>query len=205
MKVKNWSKFQHFKDRSPPWIKLYRELLDDIQWHRLAPADAKVLVMVWLIASEAMGELPALEELAWRLRMKEADLSACLARLSHWLEGDDIAGDISVISEGYQPVPKRRGEKETETEGYSDDFEELWTIHRRGSKAKAWAEYKKAVPRKLSAEAIAEALSHYVASFSKDFSGAHLERWIKDERWEEQAGVIAPKPSYAKGEDVTAW
>ena len=29
MRIKNWAQFQHFKDRSPPWIKLHREFLDD--------------------------------------------------------------------------------------------------------------------------------------------------------------------------------
>jgi hypothetical protein len=27
--IKNWSEFQHYKDRNPPWIKLHRALLDD--------------------------------------------------------------------------------------------------------------------------------------------------------------------------------
>ena len=27
MKIKNWSKFQHFKDRKPPWVKLYPGLM----------------------------------------------------------------------------------------------------------------------------------------------------------------------------------
>jgi hypothetical protein len=28
-RVKDWTKFQHFKDRRPPWIKLYRDILDN--------------------------------------------------------------------------------------------------------------------------------------------------------------------------------
>ncbi len=27
-RIKNWDKFQHFKNRRPPWIKLHREILD---------------------------------------------------------------------------------------------------------------------------------------------------------------------------------
>ena len=30
MRIKNWNRFQHFKDRKPPWIKLYRDILDDL-------------------------------------------------------------------------------------------------------------------------------------------------------------------------------
>jgi hypothetical protein len=111
MKIKNWSQFQHFKDRRPPWIKLYREILDDIEWHELDARSAKVLVMIWLIASESDGCLPDTKKLAFRLRMSEKDTEASLIKLSHWLEQDDI----SVISEGYQDDALET-ETETETE-----------------------------------------------------------------------------------------
>src|ERR1019366_3474678 len=52
MKIKNWHKFQHFKDRRPPWIKLYRDLLDDPDWHELNGDCVKLLVNLWMLASE---------------------------------------------------------------------------------------------------------------------------------------------------------
>ena len=111
MKIKNWSKFQHFKDRRPPWIKLYRDILDDIDWHQLDPLASKVLVMCWLIASENDGQLPDTKTLAFRLRMSEKQTSECVSKLSHWLE----QGDINVISERYQddaPETERETKKE---------------------------------------------------------------------------------------------
>jgi len=66
MKIKNCSEFQHFKDRTPPWIKLYRYLLDDPEWHALSGDDAKHLVMLWLIASEdkdMQGTLPDVKKI----------------------------------------------------------------------------------------------------------------------------------------------
>ena len=112
MKIKNWSKFQHFKDRRPPWVKLYREILDDIEWHQLDPLASKVLVMCWLIASESDGNLPDTKTLAFRLRMTEKQTSDCLFKLSHWLEQDDN----EVISQRYQDdLPERETETEIET------------------------------------------------------------------------------------------
>jgi hypothetical protein len=108
--IKNWHKFQHFKDRKPPWVKLYRDLLDDIDWHELDPKAAKVLVMLWLIASEEDGKIPEVKRLAFRLRMSEKDTEVCISKLSHWLDQDDI----NPISEGYQDDPLET-EKETET------------------------------------------------------------------------------------------
>jgi hypothetical protein len=113
MKIRNWSKFQHFKDRRPPWIKLYRDILDDINWHQLDPLASKVLVMCWLIASEDEGRIPDVKTLAFRLRMSEKQTSECLFKLSHWLEQSDNA----MISERYQDDdPETETETETEEE-----------------------------------------------------------------------------------------
>ena len=98
MRIKNWNKFQHFKDRKPPWVKLYRDLLDDIDWHELDAQASKVLVMLWLIASEEDGNIPSTKTLAFRLRMTEKQTIDCLNKLSHWLEQDDI----NAISSRYQ-------------------------------------------------------------------------------------------------------
>ena len=109
MQIKHWKKFQHFKDRKPPWVKLYRDVLDDIEWYELDPLASKVLVMCWLIASEDDGRLPPVKTLAFRLRMTEKQTNDCLNKLSHWLEQDDI----NAISDRYQDD---RLETETETE-----------------------------------------------------------------------------------------
>jgi len=109
MRIKNWNKFQHFKDRKPPWVKLYRDVLDDLEWYELDPLASKVLVMCWLIASEDDGNLPSTKNLAFRLRMTEKQTIDCLNKLSHWLEHNDI----NAISGRYQ---NDSTETETETE-----------------------------------------------------------------------------------------
>ena len=110
MRIKNWKKFQHFRDRKPPWIKLYRDLLDDREWHNLEPKASKMLVMLWLLASENDGELPDHETIAFRLRLSVQQVKHDISRLSQWLE----QGDIKTISPGYQDDPL---ETETEREG----------------------------------------------------------------------------------------
>lgn len=113
MRIKNWSKFQHFKDRRPPWVKLYRDLLDDKEWHKLDAKPAKLLVSLWLIASEFDGALPDIETLSWRLRLSEKEVSDGISKLSHWLEQDDI----KLISPQHQgDAPERETEVETEAE-----------------------------------------------------------------------------------------
>jgi len=117
MRVKDWKKFQHFKDRRPPWIKLYRDILDDPDWHALDADSAKVLVMLWLIASEdelQQGNLPDIRKLAFRMRMTEKAVEKACIGLSHWLYQDDI----KPISDSHQddaPETERETERETET------------------------------------------------------------------------------------------
>ena len=79
--VKGWARFQHFKDRRPPWIKLYRDILDDVEWHELDPASAKALVMLWLIASENEGNLPSIKVLAFRSRLRSRLRSRSRSRI----------------------------------------------------------------------------------------------------------------------------
>lgn len=118
MRIKNWHKFQHFKDRRPPWIKLYRDLLDDVEWHDLDPVASKALVMLWLIASEDNGELPPIRVLSFRLRLPENKTKTIISQLSHWLEHDDI----ETISERYQgDLPETERETEVEREGETEE------------------------------------------------------------------------------------
>jgi hypothetical protein len=130
MRIKNWDRFQHFKDRKPIWIKLYRDLLDDLNWHELDGKSAKALVMIWLIASEDLGKLPETKTLAFRLRMSEKETKEVVTKLSQWLEQDDI----NTISDGYQDdMPEKRREetdkekeKEKETDTPTGVSQQVW-------------------------------------------------------------------------------
>jgi hypothetical protein len=128
MRIKNWDRFQHFKDRKPIWIKLYRDLLDDLNWHELDGKSAKALVMIWLIASEDLGKLPETKTLAFRLRMSEKETKEVVTKLSQWLDQDDI----NTISDGYQDdMPEKRREetdkeKEKETDTPTGVSQQVW-------------------------------------------------------------------------------
>ena len=61
--VKNWQKFQHYKHRHPPWIKLHRSTLDDVEFSRLQDDSKLHLIMLWLLASQLDNQIPADE--AW--------------------------------------------------------------------------------------------------------------------------------------------
>ncbi|MEB3198431.1 MAG: HNH endonuclease, partial [Candidatus Sericytochromatia bacterium] len=79
--VKNWSEFQHYKDRNPIWIKLHRAILDDYTFASL-PDHAKAhLVGIWCLAAGNDGKIP--NDPAWvgqRINARQAvDLEALVA------------------------------------------------------------------------------------------------------------------------------
>lgn len=59
LRVKNWESFQHYKDRSPPWIKLHRDLLRDYHFLCLQDASKMQLMLIWLLASQLDNKIPA--------------------------------------------------------------------------------------------------------------------------------------------------
>jgi hypothetical protein len=138
MRIKNWTKFQHFKDRRPPWVKLYRDILDDLEWHELDPLAAKVLVMLWLIASENDGRIPDNKTLAFRLRLTELKTKEIIIKLSHWLDQDDIG----VISNGYQ-LDSTETERETEVEKEKEKEKEKETKPPEGVSLEVWDSFVK--------------------------------------------------------------
>jgi len=112
LRIKNWEKFQHYKHRKPPWIKLYRDLLEDKQWNELSGDAAKCLIMLWMIASESEGYLPDIEVLAFRLRRSEKEVKSLLSECYHWIEDD--ASVMLATCEQDATSEKRRVEAETE-------------------------------------------------------------------------------------------
>ena len=193
MKIKNWSKFQHFKDRRPPWVKLYRDLLDDPDWHELDAEAAKILVSLWLLASEdeeQEGKLPDAKRIAFRLRIPVNKVNQALTKLEHWL----YHSDINAISERYQlDAPETETERETkkEKEKETDDgFDEFWRIYdyAKGKPAakKSWNKLKPSIELQLS---IYDAARAYVQSTPDKQFRKHASTWLNAEGWNDEIVV----------------
>lgn len=48
--IKNWNKFQHYKDRNPPWIKLHESVLASADWVML-DNDGRVLAIASMLVA----------------------------------------------------------------------------------------------------------------------------------------------------------
>lgn len=72
-KIKNWSSYQSYKDRNPPWIRFHKKTLDDYQFQKMGTEARALLPMLWLLAAEDSDPTSGLirlniEEIAYRLR-----------------------------------------------------------------------------------------------------------------------------------------
>jgi len=116
LKPKNWDKFQHYRDRCPPWIKLHRDILNDRIFASLPIASKALAPLLWLLASESKdGEFDAASnELAFRLHIAIKDIEAGLKPL---IDNGFFVDASTMLAPCYQPaIPEREGERETERE-----------------------------------------------------------------------------------------
>jgi len=113
---KNWSHFQHYKDRCPPWIKLHRDLLNNRDFMRLPIASKALAPMLWLLASESKdGSFDgSLDELVFRLHITEKEYNDGIKPLIDKgffvCDSDALANCLQVA------IPERERETETATE-----------------------------------------------------------------------------------------
>ena len=189
-RIKNWQKFQHFKDRRPPWIKLYRDILDDPDWFDLDPGAAKALVMFWLIASENDGYLPDAKKLAFRLRTTVQLVEQLVISLSPWVEVAN-SRDIDPISTGYQvDAPEKRQRRDRDRER-DIGFDEFWSAYpRKDSKAASIKAFSKIAPdEQLRAKILAGVKRAETSEQWRKDDGKfipHASTWLNQRRWEDE-------------------
>jgi hypothetical protein len=118
--VRNWSKFQHYKARRPPWIKLHRDLLENRSFLELPVASRALAPLLWLLASESEdGSLPdSPKDLAWRLRCSEAEIVSGINPLiaGEFLSGVLLPASVALAARGQHADSETEGETETEGE-----------------------------------------------------------------------------------------
>jgi hypothetical protein len=111
--VKNFAKFQHYKKRSPPWIKVYNVLLDDYEFGRLPDASKLHLIAIWLLASRYQNAIPYDPEwIAHRINATERINLAVLESAGFIVLDQDCS---KMLAERKQSAPLET-ERETERE-----------------------------------------------------------------------------------------
>lgn len=56
--IRNWSKYQHYKDRNPPWVKLYTSWSDDYEWSCWSDASKLLAICIVMLAGRVQNKIP---------------------------------------------------------------------------------------------------------------------------------------------------
>ena len=122
IRIKNWGKYQSYKDRKPPWIRFHRSILDDYKFQKMSAEARAMLPMFWLLACEHENPKSglvtiSLQEITFRLRQQEKTVTEIIQEL----QDADFIECIETVTESLQDsnenvTPETETETETETE-----------------------------------------------------------------------------------------
>lgn len=188
--IKDWDKFQHYKDRNPPWIKLATDLFQNYDFSCLHDASKLLAICIWTLASRTKeGQVAAdfdyiKSQCLLGNTVKPEHLKELITK-GYLIDASNTLADCkqSAIPETYREETYR---EEGETERYSSGFENFWMIFpkkRAGAKDKAWRAYLKALERG-DAQAIYSGLENYAQSeeVARGFAKG-CAAWLNDDRW----------------------
>lgn len=212
-RIRNWAEFQHYKHRSPPWIKLHRKLLDDKGFLRLPAPAGRLLMLLWLLASEAKEldgtvDIDA-DELEFRLRLPRKEIVDGLTPLLQqgWLE--PLGGDLlSGLASTALAAGRHSADTETETEQRQKGlrlvrsahrFEDFWKLYpAKVAKVKAVAVWKRK-GLDAHADAIVADVTRRLQPATRDKRWAegyipHPTTYLNGERWNDEPGTVVVEP-----------
>lgn len=192
--IKNWTRFQHYKDRNPPWIKLHVEILASEDWVTLDDASKLLMLVCMMIAAKHDGCVP--------------DNPAYIRRVSYTAKLPNLkpliaCGFLVPLADASTMLADARPEKETETETeteknmsdvpsdarakYSPEFEEFWKAYptdRIMSKKKAGEQWARiADADRKAAMAAVPAFKDYCRK-NTTYRPVHAERFLSQRRFD---------------------
>jgi len=195
LKVKDWEKFQHYKDRNPPWIKLSRDLLRDYEFQCLQDASKLHLMLIWLLASQMDNKIPADKNFIKNQIGIKGDVN-----LKELIDKGYLIDDSGALA-GRKQVAM----VETEAEAYSKetyigDFESFWSLYGKiGDKQRAKKAWEKI--KDTTYESIIEGHARYkiYCEANEWYHKQHLSTWLNSNGWESEWHTNA-KPKKELGE-----
>jgi len=177
--VRNWDKFQHYKDRNPPWIKLHTELLYDYKFICLQDASKLQLMLIWMLAAKTQNKIPCDVAFIQNALNTKADIDLQPLFDAGFIEIAEE--DSNALAEDKQSaIPEeRRGETE-EREKIAQKFAIFWSAYpKKKDKAKAEKAFKKSK----------------IFNGSFDHVLAKLEEQKNSDDWIKDGGKFIPYPT----------
>jgi hypothetical protein len=127
LRVRNFERYQHYKNRRPPWIKLYKDLWSDREFFALSEKNRYFLIGILIVASQNENRFP--NDQQWLKRELATKKSIPIQELidRKWLERSEVTTPI-VLAECKQDaskmlvLPRVRDREEKEKENPPTPF-----------------------------------------------------------------------------------
>ena len=189
LSIPNWGEFQHYKDRTPPWIKLHNQLLENYEFECLPDASKAHLLCIWLLASRTENKF--VNDSRWIGRKIGANTEVNIKVLvdSGFLQLNQEDGGLA--SKVLQTPEQDAGtEREREREGKKRESKEEWEPPK-NLNMKAWSEFeqhRKDMKKPLTNTARTKA-ANQIKDLSSDEQQGTIDKSIQS-RW---AGLFPEK------------
>lgn len=117
LSIRNWDRWQSYrKDRGqPPWIKLHRQLMQNVEWVSLSDSQRGQLVAIWLLAGCHGGVIPASAATIRKLCFMDSEPDLQLFIDKGFISGCQDDANVTP-SRRQDDAPEAEAEAETETE-----------------------------------------------------------------------------------------
>lgn len=208
LSIKNFEKYQHYKKRNPPWIKLYYELLDDDDFISMSITSRHHYMTLLLVAGRKNNRIPNdTKYLRKVMRLDDApdlielfDSGFLLASRKQSASSTKTPCKQNALSE----TEYSEAETKTELRGVNE-FEAFWVQYpRKVGKKAALSAWKKAADRPGLPEMLF-ALDQAKRSeqWTKDNGRfiPHPSTWLNQGRWADQPTTSASSPCQARIQD----
>jgi len=213
LKIRNWDKFQHYKDRNPPWIKLATDTFQNYEFSCLQDASKLLAICYWTLAARSKdGSAPA--DLEWVKKQCGLGDFVNVKHLKELIDKGFIIDASNVLATCKQSArPEGEGEGEVEREAEKEivvrstkkneadvamqyqllkAFEDFWKIYPKTncSKKEAMKSWSKIAIDDL--PSLATGLKGYIDYLRHEAwqKPAHQTTWLNQRRWEVDYGAI---------------
>ncbi len=156
LRVKNFERFQHYKDRNPIWIKLYLDLLNDYAFAQLSNSNKWIYIGLLLLASRTGNAIPNDERwITERLSLGNEGLNlqpfldAGFVMLADCYQNAPPSDSKALAPLLFSSLVGKDKQKSSRTrtkpgDGYSPAFEKAWLRYPKrpnNNKPRAWQQW----------------------------------------------------------------
>ena len=225
--VENWESYQHYKTRTPPWIKIYTRLidLDAVEYSCLTDVQKLHLIHIWLLSSRHDNKIPLrMDWLQRRLNVTEKiDLQPLIDggfitivnEFGEPLDDQEkLFADEAKTKKAKQNPAQQKPKQQDALQIFADAFFEnvFWPLYRKGckihnrrpgSKSMARDAMIKHVKDEPTREQIETYLNAWIQADEKLIrNGDFAPAWPDAHRWIKRKGWLDDLPTQESGANI---